>query len=230
MEEVVSVYVNGEEIVVPSGRVTGLGMPQPRSLRLTGRELRQLLKLEKHELPYQITEEGHRLIRDEDVVEVKDGDVYGTMTRVTAASRNIRRIETEIELLCKVFGEEAVTWSPDYSWVMVQGVKLPPKYNKRATNVLILIPENYGYGEPLQDLFVDPDLKIIVNGKPEDIPHYFPKRGSGLAKRFQKQYGKNWRYLCLKQEQWDPKRDHLLGYLNQLYTFLSDPFGWPYQA
>ena len=223
----VRIYVDGEEIVVPIGHVTGLGKP---SCQLKGRELRQLIQAQEDEVVYSVTEEGHRVIRDEDVIEVKDGEVYGKMTRVTAASRNIRRIQAEIALLCQVLGEEAVTWSPDYSWVMIEGVKLPPNYNKKVTNVLILIPENYGYGEPLQDLFVDPNLKIIVDGKEKDIPHYFPNRNSGVAKRFRKHYGKNWRYLCLKQERWDPKRDHLLGYLNQLYTFLSDPFRWPYQA
>lgn len=91
--------------------------------------------------------------------------------------------------------------------------------------MLIIIPESYGHGEPLKDSFVDPDLKIWHEGQWKDIPHYFPQMGS-LAQRFQEQYGKNWRYMCLHQKQWNPKQDSILSYLNQVYTYLSNPFLW----
>lgn len=210
------IIIDGEEILVPEGH-------------LTGQELRRLARARNDEVLYQINPDGHRVVRDDDFLEVEEGQRFGKMTRVVAALRNIRRIRSEIQVLCRQFGEEAVTWAPDYSWVMIHGVRLPPKYNREATNVLILIPENYGHGQPLQDVFVDPNLRIIVDGEPKEIPHYFPNRNGWMASQFPEQYRKKWRYLCLKQEKWDPKRDSLLAYLNQLYTFLSDPFAWPYQ-
>jgi len=139
--------------------------------------------------------------------------------------RNIKRLNAEIKALCLYYGEENVSWAPNYDWVRVTGFPLPSCINKERNNVLIIIPEGYGYGEPLKDLFVDPDLKIWRNGRLKEIPHYFPKMGE-LAQRFQEQYGKNWRYMCLHQKGWDPKRDSILSYLNQVYTYLSDPFRW----
>lgn len=139
--------------------------------------------------------------------------------------RNIARINAEIKALCLHFGEEAVSWAPNYDWVCINGVPLPSCLNKERTNMLIIVPEGYGHGEPLKDLFVDPGLKIRHKGRWREIPHYFPGMGS-LAERFQEQYGKNWRYMCLHQKRWDPKRDSLLGYINQVYTYLSDPFHW----
>lgn len=140
--------------------------------------------------------------------------------------RNIARINAEIQVLRRTFGEEAVIWSPLYDWVCILGVPLPSNLNKPRTNLLIIIPENYGHGEPLKDAFVDPDLMIRRNGQWVPIPHYFPEAMGFIAKQFHKQYGKNWRYLCLHQETWNPERDSLLGYVNQIYTYLSDPWAF----
>lgn len=139
--------------------------------------------------------------------------------------RNISRLNAEIKLLCTRYGEENVTWARDYSWVKIDGVELPATLNKTHTNILILIPENYGYGEPIKDCFIDPEIKIRYRGEWREIPHYFPDNPFRNSK-FKAQYGRNWRYMCLHQRGWDPKRDTILGYLNQLYTYLSDPFRW----
>lgn len=140
--------------------------------------------------------------------------------------RNNARLNAELKVLAEAFGEEAVAWAPNYDWVRIEGVPLPANLSKPRTNLLIIIPENYGHGEPLKDAFVDPDLRISRNGEWMDIPHYFPDMMGPIARRFEKQYGKNWRYLCLHQAAWDPQRDSLLGYVQQIYVYLSDPFAW----
>lgn len=140
--------------------------------------------------------------------------------------RNVSRLNAELKVLIEVFGKEAVTWAFNYDWVRIDGVPLPPNLNKPRTNLLILIPENYGHGEPLKDVFVDPDLRIRRNGQWVEIPHYFPDMRGPMARKFERLYGRNWRYLCLHQARWDPQRDSLLGYVQQIYVYLSDPFAW----
>jgi len=139
--------------------------------------------------------------------------------------RDYQRLTQEIRILERRFGRNKVFWDSLDRWVMVEDFPLPPGLNRRRTNVIVVIPENYGNGDFLRDLFVDPDLQAYnrSTGRYECIPHYhvlYPYEAKalslGLPEDWQK---KGWQYLCL----------HLYGgslqtYLNTLYKFLNEPF------
>ncbi len=135
--------------------------------------------------------------------------------------RNHTRINAELKLLCRIYGNRRVDWAPDYSWVLVKDVRLPKGLNRTASDMLIMIPDGYGYGVPLKELYVDPQLRIWHQGTWREIPHYFdgdqPYSPNPLARE------RDWRYLCLHAEKWGP-RDNILTFLDQVFTFFSDPF------
>jgi len=139
--------------------------------------------------------------------------------------RDISRLNAEVQLLQGVFGPERVWWSPDYRWIYIDGFQLPPNLNQRETEVLIFVPENYGYGQPYQYLFVAPALKVWHQGRLREFPHYFkrfPYRGMEEA-RVQELLDKGWTYLCVHQKKWDPN-SNVLTFLEQARLLLSDPF------
>lgn len=141
--------------------------------------------------------------------------------------RDIRRLNAEMKLAQTVYGPDAVEWAPDFSWVMIYDLKLPRNANQSHSNALVLVPESYGYGPPYRDAFLSPGLLIKQEGKWVKLPHYFeqfPYRS--LPQRMvQDLKKKNWAYICLHQSRWDAS-SNILTFLEQIYTFLSDPFGW----
>ncbi|MBN2034239.1 MAG: hypothetical protein JW836_13265 [Deltaproteobacteria bacterium] len=139
--------------------------------------------------------------------------------------RDFTRIKREIQHLVSQFGAERVFWPRDLSWVMIKNWSLPDGMNRKASNVIVLIPDHYGNGATLRDAFIDPDLKALEpsTGQYLEIPHYYIKYpyaslSLGTGEEWQ---AKNWRYICLHEKSGD---SNLLSYLIHLYKFLSDPF------
>lgn len=66
------VIIDGQVISVPEGNVTGA-------------YLRRMAKVPDERVIYQITPEGDRVIHDDTIVDVQDGERFGTMGRVIAA-------------------------------------------------------------------------------------------------------------------------------------------------
>jgi hypothetical protein len=136
---------------------------------------------------------------------------------MTSRGRNLHRLNAELLLLEQAYGEVRVSWPASYQWVMIQDYPLPLGYNKPTTNLIVIIPENYGYGPALQYCFVDRDLRR--NG--HLLPHYFLE--GDVAPGASQFYQKDWAFLCVHPEKWDPKRHNILTYLRQVDLFLSDP-------
>lgn len=142
--------------------------------------------------------------------------------------RDMRRFRAEIELPVQRFGEARVYWDQQGRWVLIKDWLLPPGLNRETSHVVILISEHYGYGAPLGDCFIDPELKALnpATGRYEEIPHYFirypyveMKVGSP-----EKWFKARWRYLCLHQQAGADMAINILNYLHQLYKFLAEPF------
>jgi hypothetical protein len=135
--------------------------------------------------------------------------------------RHAQRITAELRLLAAVHGGEAVVWAPDYSWVTVRDFPLPPGLSASASNVLVVVPDGYGYGVPYKELYVDPALRVWHEGSWQEIPHYFD--GAGRYAPTPEIRSRNWRYLCLHMAGWRPG-DNILTFLKQVELFLADPF------
>ncbi len=138
--------------------------------------------------------------------------------------RDIGLLSGEIAL-ARAMLKDKVVWAPDYSWIGIDGFNLPPSMSQPATRVLVIVPENYGYGEPYKDCFIDPGLRVRhpVSGQWVEVPHYFDRNGLRHAT-----YARGWRYMCIHQNEWRRGRDNICAYLKQVYTYLSNPF-WTWE-
>ena len=148
----------------------------------------------------------------------------GELTDKENDMRDYHRLAQEIRILEQRFGPEKVFWDRAGRWVMVQDFPLPRTVNRPATNVIVVIPEQYGNGAPLRDAFVDPDLEAYNprTRRFEPIPHLFaryPYNVGLVLGSTEEWYQKRWQYICLHLGD-----GSLLTYLNNLYKYLNEPF------
>ena len=142
-------------------------------------------------------------------------------------SKTERRIN-EILLSKYLYGDENVTCPEDLSKVRIDNFPLPSGLNKDYTSVLIQYPAGYGYydengmGTPIEELYIDPDLKYVRNGVEIDIDNYFGDRTSNSNNFYL--LGKGWRWICIKslKGKW-ARKQNITTLLQQLHIMLSDP-------
>jgi len=139
--------------------------------------------------------------------------------------RDTARINREIMELNREFGNDRVFWPRSLQWAFVKDWPLPRGLTKAATNVIIIIPENYGNGGVLRDSFIDPDLKALnpATDDYQEIPHYYkiyPYQQLSLGTK-EEWAEKRWRYICLHEQN---MHFSIMRYLIHLYKFLAEPF------
>ena len=176
------------------------------------------------DLVYGLTSDGqHRVLHDGETISSLQSDRIGFVSPFRAALRDVNRIRAEIKLLEAAYGRDSVVWSPDYSWIMVQDWRLPPEYNSDRVNIIILVPDQYGYGPSYNDCFVPAGLRIRQEDRWTSLPHYFEKFAfvrSQLVNELQRQ---GWSYVSVHPTHWGPS-SNITTFLTQVYTFLSAPF------
>jgi len=176
---------------------------------------------------FEITPSGeHRVLNRGELLASAESGRFGTVSRWRTGTKDIDRIRAEIKLLEEVYSRERIVWSPDYSWIMIEDWRLPPKYNATHVSIIILVPDQYGYGPSYRDFFVPKGLQTRNNGGWTSLPHYFDRYPyqnlleSELVSELQRQ---GWSYVCVHPEHWNSS-DNITTFLTQVYTFLSNPF------
>lgn len=192
---------------------------------VSGEDLRKHLGVPDSSVLVRDTGSGLRSVQSSDGVALAEGERLGAVGRFVTAARDTGRLNAELKLLTKVYGDDRVSWPLNQDWVMIRDFPLPAGWNVKTTDIVVILPDNYGYGEPLKHCFVDPALRYRHNSKWEKIPHYFDSPDGHSPKReFNKQ---GWRYLCLHMMEWK-KDSWIQNYLDAVTTYLSDPFAqWP---
>jgi len=194
---------------------------------VTANQLRSHLDLPADAEHYRQTRAGHELITNDQPVHLADGDRLGSVTRFTAAGPQINtpRVNEELRLLESV-APGKVDWTEDLKFVRIRDYRLPAGYHPGTTNVLIVVPENYGFGVPLRESYIDPNIRLMKDGEWVEIPHYFDS--DKTFSRTKRARLKGWRYMCVEFNRWNPG-DTFLTYLDGLRLFLSDPYRYPHQ-
>lgn len=142
--------------------------------------------------------------------------------------RDIRRLTIAIRFAEKKYGSHNLQWPQDYSWIYVAGLNLPDNCRQAQSDVLILVPENYGYGGCLRDVFIRPDLELLdrdggsYRKLDTDLHGYreFPysSMNANQKKIFRE---RSWAYLCLHDL--DPEGS-LTSYLDKVKMYLGNPY------
>lgn len=154
--------------------------------------------------------------------------------------RNTARIARELSALVNGipetgfpgFGENAVFWTDAGDYLYFPSVVLPAGFRQRRTPVLVVVPDGYGRGVPLNDVFVDAALVLADGSRPSrlfagmttGLPHDVANRGdfSAFARRLHYPGAiPKLAYLCIHSNR-DVTFDE---YLEQIYVYLSNPTG-----
>lgn len=216
---------------MPKREINGIVFDVPDG-PITASLVRETAHLPEEEMPVAITPDGKtRLIPERGAgIQLEPDERVISMTRAISGARDITLLNGEIAMAQKRFGPQRIRWGKNYLWVMIYEFPLPPgKYNQAHTNLLVLVPENYGYGQPYRDAFVSPGLKARHRGYDEDLPHYYdryPYSRGDVQAQADELVRKGWAYICLHQSCWKRGHDHLLSFLDQLYVFLDNIFEW----
>lgn len=204
-----TVYIGGREFVVPS--------------MVTGGAIKRAAGLDPDERVYEETpDRRHRLIGDDEAVQVGNGAVLDSILPHTAAAagRDIQRVQAEIGLLCEHFGAEKVFWPADFSYVQIHDYGLPPNWSQDLSDIALLLPPTYGFETPIKHAFLEPGLRRWNGRAYRTIEHYFD--GVFMPYGHERWRDKGWGYLCLHLNRWRPQ-DTIFSYLKNLYTFLDNP-------
>ena len=146
--------------------------------------------------------------------------------------RDIRRLTIGIKFAEKKYGATNIEWAKDISWIRIHDFKLPENFRQKYTNMLILVPENYGYGGCLKDTFINADLELLdrqgksytsFDSKVDPIFHGYREFPYSSMTSEQKNIfsGRNWFYLCLHDLDADGS---LTSYLEKVQMYLGNPY------
>jgi hypothetical protein len=124
-------------------------------------------------------------------------------------------LEHDVGLLSQCF---SISLDESYQFVIVQGVMLPPGYNRDTINVLIELPADYPLSPPgLGDCLVYVSAGLLFHGRKlamyweQNVPEY-PTHGFGP-----------WAWLCYEMISWDPESDDLITFVEMLRADLTNP-------
>jgi len=143
-------------------------------------------------------------------------------------ANKVKRIITETLLLIKIFGIKNIECSPDMRMVKINKFVLPDGLNRKITSVLIVFPPGYGIYDknghtvPIEEIYVDPGLRYIRNGREIEINNYF-----GNKTRYKENIhllGGDWYWVCISQtKKFWTRQENVTTLLQQLLLLLSDP-------
>ena len=141
-------------------------------------------------------------------------------------SKNINRLVKDLKMTIEAYDKNKIFWASDYSWIEIKDFKLPHNFKKQYTNILILIPDNYGYGGTFNDIFIDTGLEVLdkEGRKYETLDsrlHFFGEYPYNRMSKEMRQelVRKKWGYLCIHDK--NPEST-ILNYLFKVRLYLEN--------
>jgi len=104
------------------------------------------------------------------------------------------------------YGE--IEYGPSLDWVLVKCFSVPHGWNRKATEVLIIVPPGYPMTPP-DNFYVPNGLRIVADGA-EKLPGNYSENQTVL--------GGNWAQFSYHAQGWSPSPDLLEG--DNLLTFM----------
>ena len=144
---------------------------------------------------------------------------------------NLQRLQNEIQFFAQLCGPDSVYFSDDGSQLFFPRFRLPDgRFNFSHTPIVVVVPDGYGHGVALRDVFVDARLRTRSGRSPS---HLFGggfmayvlaggRDGASLARATHYPGAvPELAYLCIH-----PSQDvSVWEYMQQVFTYLSDPVG-----
>jgi hypothetical protein len=129
------------------------------------------------------------------------------------AWRNTARLEQDLRDLSRAL---PLLIADDYAYVIACGLKLPPGYNTRCTDMLFELPSDYplsplGVGD--SHVYLPPALRLHGR-RLEDLHEW--RRPEFETPGFGK-----WAWFCYEYIDWSPTRDNLIKFVEMVRADLT---------
>ena len=129
----------------------------------------------------------------------------------------VQAIKRDIIFAQELFSSQNVIWPRTLSWLRIKNYRLPPYYSEARTDLLVIMPPQYGIVNiPLQEFYMTRGLKIKTGKGWRNIPHYY----SGSYNKFSKQ---GWAWYCIHPKSWE-ETDSILTFIKLIDMLLENPF------
>ncbi len=211
-----TVKIGNHEINIPDTQLDGL----------TGARFKDIAQVPAEKVLIERGPNGNQVVRNDAPLDLTTGQQFLEVNRFRTAGRNIGRINEELRLLVAKYGDDQVHWVETLEWVLIRNWPLPEGWSRRATNLIVFLPDDYGFGASLRDCVIDPSLKFYADGEWGEPPHYYGGEKKYMPESLKRLAHADWRYLCVHAEAWNA-HDSIFTYLEQLQLYLSNPnYDW----
>ena len=211
-----TVRIGNHEINIPDTQLDGL----------TGAKFKELASVPTEKVLIERGPNGNQVVRNDAALNLTSGQQFLEVNRFRTAGRNTGRINDELRLLTAKYGDHQVYWPPNAEWIWIRDWILPAGWSSPTTDLIVFLPDTYGFGIPLRDCVVNAGLRFNVGGRWVVPEHYFDGENAYMPPSLEGLGKKDWRYLCVHAESWDP-HDSIFTYLETLQLFLSNPiYDW----
>jgi hypothetical protein len=215
-QRMTTVKIGSHEINIPDTQLDGL----------TGARFKEMANVPADKVLIERGPNGNQVVRNDAPLDLTSGQQFLEVNRFRTAGRNVSRINEELRLLVAKYGDNQVHWLATLEWVLILNWSLPAGWSRPVTNLVVFLPDNYGFGGPLRDCVIDPGLKFCEDGEWVEPPHYYGGEKKYMPESLKKFANKDWRYLCVHAESWKPQ-DSIFTYLELLQLYLSNPnYDW----
>ncbi len=211
-----TVRIGSHEINIPDTQLDGL----------TGARFKEMANVPADKVLIERGPNGNQVVRNDDALDLTSGQQFLEVNRFRTAGRKISRINEELRLLVAKYGDSRVHWLVTLEWVLILDWPLPSGWSRPTTNLVVFLPDNYGFGASLRDCVIDPGLQFFEDGEWVEPPHYYGGEKKYMPESLKTFANKDWRYLCVHAESWKPQ-DSIFTYLESLQLYLSNPnYDW----
>jgi len=211
-----TVRIGSHEINIPETQLDGL----------TGARFKEIAQVPTDKVLIERGPNGNQVVRNDAPLDLTSGQQFLEVNRFRTAGRNIGRINEELRLLIAKYGDGQVHWWDTLEWILISNWLLPVGWSRATTNLVVFLPDNYGFGAPLRDCVIDPGLKFCEDGEWVEPPHYYGGEKKYMPESLKDLANRDWRYLCVHGESWKPQNS-IFTYLESLQLYLSNPnYDW----
>ena len=158
-----TVRIGSHEINIPDTQLDGL----------TGARFKELANVPSDKVLIERGPNGNQVVRNDAPLDLTSGQQFLEVNRFRTAGRNIGRVNEEMRLLVTKYGDDQVFWPEKLEWVLICNWPLPAGWSRSTTDLIIFLPDNYGFGASLRDCVIDPGLKFYADSEWVEPPHYY---------------------------------------------------------
>lgn len=211
-----TIVVGGQTVRVFDDEITGTQVKELLDISAADQGRRQIVR--QHP-------DGNTLVPDHTPIRIDEGNVFTHHARHIKGSGSVRRqrLRSELAILSRAY--PLIQHDADFSWITIEGFRLPKRWRPDVTTIGIeppaLYPEVGPYG-----VFLGGGLQYRQGGTWHKPGHYFKLVPyEGQKERYRRWNDAGYHWYCMHDDDgnWNPGYDSLITFVNAVWSYMEDP-------